>query len=147
MRHHIESAIEIEATPETVWAILTDLASYPEWNPSIPSSQGTASVGEKLINRMQTPSGKGMTLKPTVTVADANTTFEWLGHLFLPGIFDGRHRFALMATPEGNTKFTQSEDLTGVLVPFMRKYLNTTTLAGFQDMNQALKARAETQTS
>ncbi|MCH9815896.1 MAG: SRPBCC domain-containing protein [Actinomycetia bacterium] len=144
MRHHIESAIEIEATPEAVWAILTDLGTYPEWNPTIPSSKGTAAVGEKLINRMQTRNGKSTTFKPTVTVADTNSTLEWLGHFFLPGIFDGRHRFDLEETPDGTTKFTQSEDLSGVLVPFMRKYLDNTTLVGFQEMNQALKVRAET---
>ena len=31
----LHSEIEIDASAERVWGILTDFASYPEWNPFI----------------------------------------------------------------------------------------------------------------
>jgi len=34
MRHELRIDIDIEAKPETVWAVLTDLDSYQDWNPS-----------------------------------------------------------------------------------------------------------------
>lgn len=36
MRHELRTDIDIdiEAKPETVWAVLTDLDSYQDWNPS-----------------------------------------------------------------------------------------------------------------
>jgi uncharacterized protein YndB with AHSA1/START domain len=34
----LRDEIEIEATPERVWEILTDFAAYPEWNPEAPAS-------------------------------------------------------------------------------------------------------------
>jgi hypothetical protein len=92
---------------------------------------------------MQTPGGKGMTLKPTVTEVDAGQTYEWLGRLGLPGVFDGRHRFDLIENPDGGTRFVHSEQLDGALVRLMRNWLDSKTLDGFEAMNTALKARAE----
>lgn len=142
MGHELHTEIEIAATPETVWAILTDLEAYAEWNPFVTSSQGTVAVGERLVNRMEPPGGRAMTFKPTVTEVDEGRVFEWLGRLGLPGIFDGRHRFALEPTAKG-TRVLHSESFGGVLVPFMKKTLETQTRGGFEAMNEALKVRAE----
>ncbi len=144
MKHHLETQIDITASPDTVWGILTDLEAYSDWNPFIVSAEGNVTVGERLTNRMQTPGGKAMTFKPTVTAADPSQKFEWLGRLGPPGIFDGRHSFELEATETG-TRVLHSEHFNGVLVRFMRKSLDNGTLQNFQAMNEALKTRAEAQ--
>jgi hypothetical protein len=143
MRHQLHTEVEIAAPIEVVWEALTDLDAYQDWNPFIVSSQGRVDVGEELTNRMQPPGGSAMTIKPTVTVAEPLVAFEWLGHLGPPGIFDGRHRFELARSENGGTVLTQSEQFSGVLVRLMRNWLSTRTLAGFEAMNAALKARAE----
>ena len=33
MAYEVSTTIEIAATPENVWAVLADLASYPKWHP------------------------------------------------------------------------------------------------------------------
>src|SRR5690625_3586801 len=85
VRHHIQSEIEIEAPPETVWTHLTDLTSYADWNPFITAAEGTPAVGERLKLRMQPPGGRAMTMRPTVTAADPTRVFEWLGRLGMKG--------------------------------------------------------------
>ncbi len=142
MAHTLHTEIEIDAAPETVWAILTDLDAYPDWNPFITSSVGTIAVGERLVNRLGPPGRRSVTFKPTVTDVDHGRVLEWLGRLWPPGLFDGRHRYELHANGAG-TRLIQSEQFTGLLVPFLRKSLETTTGAGFEAMNTALKARAE----
>jgi hypothetical protein len=146
MKHELRSEIDIEAPPEAVWTILTDLARYGEWNPFIISSDGHVAVGQRLTNRLQPAGGKARTFKPTVTVVDPPRTFEWLGHLGLPGIFDGRHRFELTATPTG-TRLAQVEYFSGLLVRFIRRSLDNDTAAGFNAMNLALKNRSEHRTA
>jgi hypothetical protein len=142
MPYQLHTEIEIDAAPAIVWAVLTDLASYPDWNPFVTSSKGTVAVGERLTNRIEPPEGKAMTFRPTVTQVVDGRVFEWLGRLGLPGLFDGRHRFELVPNGAG-TRLIQTERFSGALVPFMKKGLDTKTRAGFDAMNTALKARAE----
>jgi len=143
MGHQLHTDIDISAPPEVVWTVLTDLDGYSEWNPFIVEASGDVAIGSKLVNRMQPPGGRGMTFKPTVTVLERARTFEWLGRPVVPGIFDGRHRFDLVATPSGGTHLTHTEKFSGVLVRSMRKSLDTHTHAGFLAMNEALKTQAE----
>ena len=142
MHHELHTEIDIDATPEVVWQVLTDLDRWADWNPFITSSVGTAEVGETLVNRMEPPGGKAITFKPQVTVVEEGKTFEWLGKLGFSGVFDGRHRFDVEASPAG-TRLIQSESIDGILVRVMRKSLDTNTKSGFEAMNVALKARAE----
>jgi len=84
-----------------------------------------------------------MTFRPVVVVADAGREFRWLGHLLLPGIFDGEHSFVIRPLAGGKVLFQQSELFRGVLVPLFRGSLDRDTRRGFEEMNQALKVRAE----
>lgn len=142
MAHDLHTEIDIDAAPGTVWAILTDLPAYRDWNPFITSSEGDVAVGERLTHRLEPPGGKAMSIRPTVTDVDQGRAFEWLGRLVMPFLFDGRHRFELVPTGDG-TRLVHTEHFTGLLVPFLKKTLDTTTVAGFEAMNSALKARAE----
>ena len=138
----LHTEIQIEASPEIVWETLLDFAAYPDWNPFIVSLEGTAKTGSKLRARIEPPVGKGMTFRPTVTAVEPGRYFEWLGTLGIKGLMDGRHQFRIEAV-DGGTRFTQSEEFTGLLVPLLARTLDKGTPAGFELMNQAIKDRAE----
>ena len=140
MRHEIRTEIDIEAPPDEVWAQLTDLDSYAAWNPFITTAKGAPAPGRRLSLRMQPAGGRAITIRPRVTAASPGSVLEWLGHLGVPGIFDGRHRFELSATPSG-THVVQREEFRGVLVRPLRRSLDTGTRAGFEAMNAALRRR------
>lgn len=142
MAHELRAEVDIDAAPSVVWAILTDLAAFAEWNPFITSAGGSVAVGERLTTRIEPPGGRTITFKPTVTEVDEVRVLEWLGRLVVPGLFDGRHRFELVAK-NGGTRFIQTERFSGVFVPLLTRRLDAATLAGFEAMNTALKARAE----
>lgn len=138
----LHSETTIYAPPELVWSVLVDFARYPEWNPFVVEVSGAAGAGERLRVRLQPPGGRGVTMRPTVTVAEPPRAFQWLGHLGFPGVFDGRHTFELEPIP-GGTRFVQREEFTGVLVPLLARSLDRGTAAGFGAMNRALKERVE----
>jgi hypothetical protein len=142
--HEVRTEIEIDATPERVWAILLDFPSHPEWNPFVRSIKGDAKVGDRLTVFIQPQGGKGMTFRPAVLSVIPNSELRWLGHLLLPGIFDGEHYFQITQLAPRRVRFVQGERFSGVLVPFAKSSLDGGTKAGFVAMNQALKSRAET---
>ncbi len=145
MRHSLHTEIEIDAPPEQVWSVLTDLDRYAAWNPFITSASGVVAVGERLENHIEPPGGRAATFKPTVTEVEQAHVFEWLGRPVLPGIFDGRHRFELHPIAGGRTRFVHTEQFRGLLVRPLLRSFEEPTRAGFEAMNEALKARVEAQ--
>ncbi len=141
--HQLQTEIEISAGPERVWSILADFAGYPMWNPFIRFIQGKPEQGARLEVRIQPSGTKGMTFRPSVLAADAGRELRWLGHFLFPGILDGEHRFVIEPVAAGKVRFRQSERFSGILVPILRGSLDRDTKRGFEEMNLALKARAE----
>jgi hypothetical protein len=139
----VYSEIEIHASAERVWQLLTDFASFPEWNPFIRRASGNAQVGQRLEVNIQPSGARGMTFRPTVLKAEPNGELRWLGHLLIPGLFDGEHIFTIEPLGTYRVRFVQREIFTGLLIPFFARGLDTDTRRGFDEMNQALKARAE----
>ncbi len=143
MAKEIKTSIAIEAAAAKVWAVLTHFDGYPAWNPFITSISGQAAAGEKIKVRIEPPGARAMTFTPRVLAFRENREFSWLGHLFIPGLFDGKHRFELIDNGDGTTTFLHSETFGGILVPLLSKIIDQHTAAGFQQMNIALKATCE----
>jgi len=144
MVHSLSTEIAINASPDKVWNALTDFESYPTWNPFIKSISGILTVGQRLVVRLEPPGASGMTFKPKVTNVEVNKRFSWLGHLLVPGLFDGEHIFELSGDGNGGTRFVQRENFNGILIPLLRKMIDNNTKQGFESMNQKLKTLAET---
>lgn len=138
MRHQLYTEIRINAPIQTVWDIFSDFKNYPNWNPFIRSIRGELQKGA----RFQADIGS-FKFKPTVQVFNEQEELTWLGRFILPGIFDGRHSFILKENKDGTTTFVQQEDFYGILIPFMKRKLNSEIKEGFTAMNEKLKALAE----
>ncbi|MCC6371939.1 MAG: SRPBCC domain-containing protein [Bacteroidia bacterium] len=143
MSKEIKTEIVIQASPEKVWKEFTNFKTYSEWNPFIKSLTGETEKGKHLVVRLEPPNAKGMTFKPKVLTFEKNKELRWLGHLFVPGLFDGEHKFELIDNQNGTTTFIQSEKFNGILVPLFGKMLDVNTMNGFRLMNQKLKELAE----
>lgn len=139
----LNTEIQINASPERIWQILTDFASYPQWNPFIRRASGKPEKGEQLEVYLQPEGAGGMTFQPRVLKAEPGRELRWRGHLLIPGLFDGEHIFIIEPLVAGGVRFIQREIVTGLLVPLFAHRLDTEKSMGFEDMNHALKLWAE----
>ena len=138
----LSTEIEFDGTPQEVWTTLTDLQTYPQWNPFLEKVDGELTVGAKLDVRLQPVDERGITMHPTVLAAEPGRELRWIGHLMIPGIFDGEHRFLIEEAGPGRVRFTQSERFGGIMVPLLWKKLRDGgTAKGFRAMNEALARR------
>lgn len=138
----IEHTIEIHASPERVWQVLTDFDAYDEWNPFLTHIEGRAEVGTRLKVTFQPPGGRRVRMRPTLKAASPPRELRWLGRAGIPGLFDGEHRFAIEDIGGGRSRLVQSEVFHGVLVPLFRRTI-AKAARGFASMNEALKTQAE----
>lgn len=135
--------IEINATSEKVWQVLTDAAAYPEWNPFVRELDGELKVGERIQAYLQPPNQKGMSFKPRIIKFVPRRELRWFGSLGIPGLFDGEHIFELRSPSPHKVHFVQREVFRGLLAPMILKSVSANTRAGFELMNKALKKRCE----
>lgn len=142
MAKQITTSITINASRATVWKILTDFEKYPDWNPFIKSVSGAVKVGNQIKIKLQ-----GMTFKPVVLTLTENAELKWLGHFWFKGLFDGEHRFHITENADGTTQFEQTEKFSGIFVKLLSRTIEKDTTQGFEDMNRALKLRAENEAS
>lgn len=139
----IITTIEIDAPPRAVWEVLTDFDSYDEWNPTIEIT-GSPTEGERLEVVLSLPDRKPQPFRPKLLVVDESSELRWQGRLFVPGLYDGEHRFVLEPLDDGErTRLTHAETFRGVLVGFINRRIGDDIETGFERANEALKSRVE----
>jgi hypothetical protein len=143
MANQILKSIEIDAPPNIVWEVLTDFKRFNQWNPFIRSITGEVARGAQLQVQIHPPDGDSMIFRPVVLVAEPERELRWLGRFLFAGVFDGEHCFQIEPLSDRRVKFIHSEAFSGLLVPLFWRSLDTQTRKGFEEMNQALKLRAE----
>jgi hypothetical protein len=136
----IRAEIDIHASANRVWNVLVDFHKYHEWNPFIYRVTGSAIAGAKITINIRTPSGKEREYEPTIMSIDNGRELRWMGKAFF---LEGEHSFSLEAIDTGSTRFIQREIFRGPISLFFGKRTDKDISAGFEQMNQALKCRAE----
>ncbi|MEM7111400.1 MAG: SRPBCC domain-containing protein [Chloroflexota bacterium] len=129
----------IQASAETIWAILTDGERYPEWDPWADKIEGTIAPGETIKAFSKLSPGRAFPAK--VTGFDVGKRMEWTGGMPL-GLFKGVRSFVLKPEVDGTITFTLREEFTGLLLPLIGRTLPDMTQA-FNDFARGLKGRAE----
>jgi hypothetical protein len=138
----LHTEIEVNATPDEVWKVLTDREAYPSWNPFIVSSTGELKVGSTITNVLRDTTGKETTFTPELLAVEPGRELRWIGKVGFGGIFDGEHAFRIEPLDGGRTRLVQEEKFRGVAVPFMAGWLHDKIKPQFIAMNQALATRA-----
>ena len=140
----LHAEVEIAAEPARIWAVLTDLPSYPDWNPFIRQFEGRLETGGRVQVVIHPPGRGALRFRPILLRVEPERELRWRGHLGIPGLFDGEHVLQVQPLGAGRSRFVQEESFRGILAPLlMRGGLRTATEQGFVAMNGALKSRVE----
>lgn len=131
--------IDVDATRDEVWEVLTDFDSYGEWS-NFTSVEGTARAGARL--RMRMP---GFRFTSTVVTARPGEELRWVAKIIREGAFFGQHSFVLSDGDNGTTRVTNTEEFSGALTrPFEGLFTRRDRTDGYMEFNRALKQRVET---
>jgi hypothetical protein len=136
--------VEIQASPEAVWEVLTDLEAYAEWNPQLYRGEGHVALGQ-IVQVSARTATKDMDFACTVVRVDPHREFAWTFHVIHPLLFRGEHVFRIEPAGEDRVRFIDREMFTGLLVPWQAKDIETNTKAAMVEMGEAPKQRVEQQ--
>jgi hypothetical protein len=129
----------INASPETIWAILTHAPGYPEWDPGVDRIEGRIAPGEKITAFTKLSPGRAFPVKVSEFVPGQKMT--WTGGMPL-GLFKGERTFTLTPQGSGATKFSVREVFSGPLLPLIGRSLPDLN-AAFEQFAAGLKNQAE----
>ena len=139
----LSNEVEIHASAERVWHLLTDFARFPQWNPFIHRASGEPKAGARLEVTIQPSGASRTTSRPTVLKAEPNHELRWIERSLIPGLLDVEHIFTIELLDATRVRFTQRDIFTGLFATLPARRRNTDTRRGLKEMNLALKARAE----
>ena len=149
--------VEIDASIELVWSVITDFSAYPLWNPLNRSFQldTVAKPGEKVTfgvswgpytkdNHVVPVSDLKTSLKQheMLTVWQPNQCLAYADDL---GTWHRAERVQYISQlPNDRTRYQTYERWAGLITPIIRLFYSKKTQMGFKANSQALKTRAET---
>lgn len=142
MKKDIHTEIEINASAEKVWQILSDFESFPKWNPFVVKVVGQPKEGEILKIEVQLPDSMRMKISPIVLKAEPDKELRWVGAMPLNS-FRGEHFYQIESLAENKVRFIHGEHFSGWMTRLIWAMVGKQTEKGYLIMNEALKKEAE----
>jgi hypothetical protein len=142
MKVAIEHRIGIQAPPEAIWAVLSDVSHWKDWNPTYPRADGVVRIGSPLDLDLVLPGRKLQKIRPVILDWIPNEQIHW--RLTAAGGLVRTIRFLeIEKLTEAGCIFANGEVFDGLLGPSVGRSLRGSVRSGFAAMNEALKARVE----
>lgn len=126
-------SIEIRATPDVVWSLLTDSQRYPQWNSTVVSIRGQIAAGQSI--GLESTMAPGKTFRLKVKSFEPPRQMVW-------GSMMGCRTFRVEPIGNGATRFEMSEKIGGPLFPLFARLVPSFD-DSFNQFAADLKAAAE----
>lgn len=138
----VESSVTIEASPERVWTILTDLPGYADWNTYSPSAVG--SLREGGVVTIEARLGEEVRIVDNrVTRVEPERALCWHSMNWFESLARGTRCRLLEPVGVNATLFRHHETMEGPLAWLIEKLYRPRIEAGLAQMNGDLKRAAE----
>lgn len=104
---------------------------------------GEPKTGSKLEIQLHTARGKNRSYRPVITKVEPNHELRWSGRSFLPRLLNGERIFTIEPAGTDRVRFIHAEIFTGLGVAIAGDRLDEDIRQSFEEMNKAIKIRAE----
>ena len=142
LESHVFTEIEIDATTDQVWAVLTDFEKLPAWSPSFQGINKPMALGEVSTAYFKNPiTGGMMEFTHEVIVYEEGRAFGWAGDAML-GRQD-HHISRIEVLPDGRAKFKPEDGLKGKKGNFLIRMVEAQIGKAYDKFNSELKAHLE----
>jgi len=108
--------VQIGASADKVWALLTDAGRFPAWNSTVTSIEGQIAEGQRL--KIRVPAAPGRVFKPKVSGVKQGEAMVWSDGM--APMFKGIRTFALKPNSDGTTEFSMREEFSGLMLPMIK---------------------------
>lgn len=132
----------VNASKETLWDVISDLARYPEWNPFVVRCESSLVIGTPIKMRVKVIPPIAMPQTETIL---ASQTGEYLSYgIKLPlRMLRSNREHIVSSDGFGHTVYESRFELAGWLSPLVHILLERPLTRGFFQMSLALKQQAE----
>ena len=142
-RIRIETRIGVQASPEVIWAVVSDLARWGEWNPIYSQASGEIRIGSTLALTLTRPGQPPQDIRPVVLDWVPGEQLHWRLSM-LGGLVRTTRYIEIEKLAETSCIVSNGEYFAGVMAPSLVRRVGRSLNRGFREMNEALKIRAET---
>ena len=136
---YFEATSTIDASPEAVWSVLSDGASWPSWDSGVDAVEGRIALDETIKIRSQAAPGREFPVR--VTRFDPPAHLRFSGGMPL-GLFRGVRTYELSGGADGQVEFRMREEYSGPLLPLIWRSMPDLG-PSFQRFARGLKQRVE----
>lgn len=140
----VRAEIEIDAPPERVFDILTDLDAYPDWNPFTPRVESDLEIGSAVHLHARLRSAKRLSHQVEyVTAHERPHRICWGADIGARFLIRADRCQTLTPLEGGGTRYVCTDEIRGWLTPLVIALFGDAMQRGFEDCAAALKQRAE----
>jgi hypothetical protein len=139
----IEHDLSVDAPPDRVWEVVTDLARYPEWNPFVVACASTLEVGDPISMRVRLFSRWAQPQREWILEHERGRRLCYGLPRSRIGALVSRRSHEVFAGSASRARYVSHFELGGWLAPLVALLLGKRLRAGFAAMSAAIAARAE----
>lgn len=136
--------VVIDVPRQLVWDQVTDFEAYSDWNPFVLEAHADFQVGATIRFLEDLKQFGQHWIDAQFLSIDPPNSFVWQGHFGAPFLFTVCHSFLFEAVSEHQTRFIQSHENSGLLIPYLAwRGIYYVSYQGYLNYDQSLKERCE----
>jgi hypothetical protein len=135
--------IDINASKEAVWNVITDFEGYSKWNSVLAmNNNDSLIIGNKFDVTITQPNEKKSNFKASAISKKKHQSFSATQKIIGKWLFQATHHFIIKEIDNENITFIQKWELKGIISSMLRKQIFKE-LEVFNKMNKELKELVE----